>query len=614
MQFTTVMNYTRVVKGRAEADNNKKKLTMSILKRVQQLVGTLEKGEMSEETMKERFEESWKSWIKELMATIKPLPEPPIEYEVEESVTEFFKQQSLTKFMAEHCTNTSLLSVGQHFGLAIEEYHIKVINRENGQQEQFEQYKQVAQDHTNELFAAVSRYLAKKQGSGENFKPLLTTELLRFTKDNIKQEIEIQGVSIFFTEVYYIDIVCNMCSHALIIFKEMAQAFRKKFDPFEYVERELKPYFQKVFIDHYKDIKKEITAAEALCEQLKEPVSECIVSAVNSHIGDQMRETFPWIQTKPTLLAGIMLEIGEMFRNNPLEAFDRCKEYLTDAKSSLQYWLHFFTKVYCDDGAPSRICIIIQDKIKEIIKLLMEKAQHVTNSPSMQDTMFSVSDWLKQFHSEVGTTLNLPLGMLCVIGEGQEFPDVNFFMSEFEKRLEVLSNELTKLYSNKTYQELDITCHENLFEQVCGCTAQCPFCKAQCEDNNENHWSASDKSHKVKHHTQHRPQCLGNFRWAKDNTMMLEVCSSLVAGIVTFRSEKTEQEFQPYKKYALYYPDWSIVADKSLEASLYWKWLIGHYHREIERMFEYKETAVPQEWKDLKWQDVKLWLKTEYKV
>ena len=119
---------------------------------------------------------------------------------------------------------------------------------------------------------------------------------------------------------------------------------------------------------------------------------------------------------------------------------------------------------------------------------------------------------------------------------------------------------------------------------------------------------------KMKHQTQHRPQCLGNFRWAADNTMMLEVCSSLVSGIVTFRNERTNHEFQPYRKYANYYPEWSIVADKSLEASLFWKWLIGHYSQEIEEMFGYEQTEVPREWKRIDWKEVELWLRREYQI
>ena len=602
-------------KGRAEADNNKEKLSMSIIKKVKELVGTLEKAEMSEESIEETFDESWKGWIDELMVTIKPLPIPPVAREVEESVTEYFKQQNLMKFVSEHCRDDTLSSIllsSEHLGLEVKECHVKLISKMNGHEQEFHQYQHDAQEHTNKIYAAVTRYLSEKKDSGENFQPLFTAELLRII--NNMGEIDSQEVYICFTQVYYIDLVCNMCSFAIKVFQEMAETFRIKYDPFEYVERELKPYFRKVFIDHYKDIKEEVTATEALCQQLEKPIRECIVSMVNSRVGDEMRESFPWIKTKSTLLAKILLEIGEMFQENPLEAHECCKEYLTDAKRSLEYWIHHFTETHCKKGDPSHISLLIKEEIDNAIGFLKEKAHCVTNSLAMQKAMFSVSDWLKQFHSEVGTKLNLSLGVLCVIGEGNEFPDVIFFMSEFEKRLDVLSDELMKPYWNITYEEVGITSHNNLYEQVSGCTEQCPFCKAQCELTNENHWSAETSQCEVQHQTQHRPQCLGNFRWATDNTMMLEVCSTLVAGIITFRNEKTEQEFQPYKKYAKYYPDWKIVADRSLEASLYWKWLIGHYPREIERMFDYEQTAVPQEWKNIEWQDVKLWLKTEYKV
>ena len=143
-----------------------------------------------------------------------------------------------------------------------------------------------------------------------------------------------------------------MCSHAIKLFQEMAETFSRKYDPFKYVERELKPYFRKVFIDHYKDIKEEVTATEELCQQLEKPIRERMVSIVNSRVGDEMRESFPWIKTKSTLLAKILLEIGEMFQENPLEAHERCKEYLTDAKRSLEYWLHHFTETHCKKEIP----------------------------------------------------------------------------------------------------------------------------------------------------------------------------------------------------------------------------------------------------------------------
>ena len=597
--------------GLAEAERNKECLTMCMSKKVQQLAITQEEGEMSEDRMKETFEESWKSWIVELTATIKPLPQHHIDIEVEQCVIEFFNQRNLARCFRQNYNNEPFFKRGQKLGILVQESHImQVLHEASSEKLDCKKYLHVAQCHANQIVAAASRYLSEKKVSDENYKSSFAEELLHTILKF--EQVKHQQAIIIFGDTFEIDLVLNVCSFALQVFEEMAKAFKEKYDPFLYVEREMKPYFQLVFSDRCKKIKKEITAAEALCQQLDKPVTECVVSAVSSRIGDEMRYLYPWIKTKPTLLARILLEIGERLQDQTSDAFERCKEYLTDAKRSLFYWLKYFTEDHCDHGTPSRISAILKEEINKIISLLKEKAQYVTNSPSMKNELFSLSDWLRQFHSEVENKLNLPLGQLCVIGEGQEFPDVTFFLKEFKKKLEGLSDDLKKSYKDVTYKTFNIESHSKLYEEVSGCTEQCPFCKAQCEKSHENH--LEDSGGNIKHETQHRPQCLGNFRWAADNTMILEVCSNLVGGLVTFRNERTDQTFQYYKKYAHYYPEWSIIADKSLEASLYWKWLLGHYPRAIEKMFGYGETRVPQEWKELKWDDVELWLKKEYKV
>ena len=87
-----------------------------------------------------------------------------------------------------------------------------------------------------------------------------------------------------------------------------------------------------------------------------------------------------------------------------------------------------------------------------------------------------------------------------------------------------------------------------LRKYIAGCTAQCPFCKAQCELTNGDH-PTSKKCPKnvqeVNHSTEHRPECLGGFRWKEDNT---DTCTFLVASDATFCNNDTPSGI-PIRKY-----------------------------------------------------------------
>ena len=116
----------------------------------------------------------------------------------------------------------------------------------------------------------------------------------------------------------------------------------------------------------------------------------------------------------------------------------------------------------------------------------------------------------------------------------------------------------------------------------------------------------------IKHRTLHRPQGLGGQRW-EDNTMVLDTCTFLVASDYRFHNDDTNNKWIPYKNYTDFYPEWSIPADRSLESSLYWKWFLGHHSTKVEQFYGRKQTTkIPDEWRKLKWNKVKVWLKEEY--
>ncbi|XP_034051410.1 up-regulator of cell proliferation-like [Thalassophryne amazonica] len=164
------------------------------------------------------------------------------------------------------------------------------------------------------------------------------------------------------------------------------------------------------------------------------------------------------------------------------------------------------------------------------------------------------------------------------------------------KSMNELKEQLEGKFSNsedisETLEKLPIKPQNELFSRVFGCGQQCPFCKIPCE--------AGGKEHTQHHAAVHRPQGLG-FGRNEDNDRLIEVlCTSDVYSDMAFCTEKTNDEFHPYRDYRVYYPDWSIPADPSIEASDYWKYVLVKYNKKFAKEYEAKPADVPEEWKKI---------------
>ena len=609
-------------RGRAEAESKKEELSVRILKHVQKLVGELDKQTVTEDEVNKMFEEKWDQWICDLTATIKPLKPPSIPYEVEICVLESFKAQR--KFVHERLGNPDsnkykpLVKWGSRLHLQMVDYHIHVLQpttyfglRAPWKNRKSSDYFPLAQKHTDSTIYIIERHLTKTRNLDEDFKPQFVTDLLRIIQNNRKLESE----ECRFTEEYDVEMGLTACGYAIKKFEEMAEKFRKMHDPVHYIKYVMKPHFKKVFLDKYHEVDDEKIAAETVGQQLENPITECVMESLSSLIVDEMRGVNPWIKIKPNVIARILLEIGERLEKQSEDAFSLCTSFLNNSKESLHYWIEHFTRIHCDSGRPSRLSEIAQTKMSETINSLIRL---VPQYESKQKTFF-VHEWLRKFHANVEEEINLSLGTLLALVENREFDDSEFFSGEVIKGLEELQIKLHETYSTIKYSDTVVkrAAHDILFEEVAGCTAQCPFCKAQCELTNGDHPTSTKcpkNVQEVNHSTQHRPECLGGFRWEEDNTMVLDTCTFSVASDAKFRNNNTNKEWRSYKTYKEVYPDWSIPADKSLESSLFWKWFIGHYSTQIETHFGRAKTKIEDEWKELKWRQVKEWLKKEYNL
>ncbi|CAI8016118.1 Interferon-induced very large GTPase 1 [Geodia barretti] len=377
----------------------------------------------------------------------------------------------------------------------------------------------------------------------------------------------------------------------------------------DFFKAKMRPQFERMFINMYKRVWKEKIFADTLCDKLMEPVKEFVLESLPALVVNGMRGEYPWLSDKQSFIASILLQIGQRLEQGSEDGFELCMSFLTNVRSSLEWWAKYYSEQFCHSGSPSRLSVIAVRETDNIIGFLVNQAENIASTQQH----YSTSEWIKQFCS-LSRKRNINISQL----ERQmyitipQFSDLEFFTREFVKGLKELQGQLKQEFSNIRYSDIlkRQKPHKDIFEALAGCTAQCPFCQAQCELTTDKH------STNIKHTTQHRPQCLSKYRWNDDNTMILDVCTYSVSpdSNTKFRNEKTGGNCHLYKRYTELYPEWAITADKSLEASMFWKWFIGKYSRQIEKFFKRSQTNIHKEWERLDWREVKEWLKREYNV
>ena len=594
--------------GRHNVEKKKEELIVKVQDRVKQLVGILEEGTMKKAEVLEIFEESWNAWIPELTATLETIQLPNIPRAAEKCVLETF--ETTRKFLYAKIKLKPITQWGTKLQLTVVEAHLNIKKvgwwdkvKTWSRDPKFSDISPLAQKYTNTILKAVERYLEGVIGSKENFKPQFVTEMLKLMQTQFKQ---LELSDFVFTDEYHVEMALTACGYAIPIFEEMAAAFQRKHDPVMWIECEMKPCFKDIFVNMYNKVKKEKAAAITLCRQLEDPIKYAVIDNLNVLIINAMRGSYSWIKNKLTFVAKVLLEIGNRLEKKPPTGFSYCMDFVTNTESCLQGWTKYFTESHCDSGTPTHLSVMAKQELRDTITFVLEKAKHI-----QVQQPFKLTDWLERFHADVQLRLNIPLSKLRLLGDNQEISDANFFMTEVRNGLKDLHERLEDYLSTISYSQLKHVqpTHVTLYAQISGCLSQCPFCKAQCELTNNHPTSGT-----IKHSTQHRPECLGRYRWEKDNTMVLDICTSLVAGDCRFRNDDTNNEWIPFKKYIDYYPEWSIPADMSLEASLYWKWFLGHNSTKVEEFFGRDKTKIPEEWKELKWKEVVKWLKETYKL
>ena len=585
-----------------EAERERESISMKIKEEVSKLTEIIGHKKCSEEELTALFDDKVNNLIVNMK--LSPFIMPDIPRVVEECIIKFFPVQ-LSNIRAKVCENEGTRK------FEIEEKHIMIKKTSMLQKTISLLWKsplkhgfiQKANSYTCQTFDEIENFLKLMKKMEKNFSSQLVTDILKLVQKRSKMQIK----EFEFTDIYEVEVAVAACRIALPVFEEFAHNFKRRYDPHVFVVEEMKPNFRRLFLDTVNKVNFEKTAAERLCSQMKRPMEKYIFQSLPTLIFKEVTSSFVWTKHKQTFIGKILLEMGKELDEK--SGFFLCIDFLTNPRYSFEYWAKLFIENYCHSGTPSHLSVMAKNELNKTIDFLIKKAESTSQTLSQLEKVY-IHMWIKHFHTEISSTIKIPLSDLNMYVQDQELTHLEFFTDHVKKELENFRSVLCQNVTYSQTQERE-SVHEMVVKKVAGCIEQCPFCGAQCEHTNSDHLSGK---YNIPHKTQHRINAFGYCEWAKNQTAVLEVCTKLVTTDHMFSSVATKGKNHPVSIYHELYPDWVIPQNKSGEASLYWKWFIGKYSDSFEAYFNFAKTDIPKQWKKIEWNKVKRWLVTEYDI
>ncbi|CAL4066841.1 unnamed protein product, partial [Meganyctiphanes norvegica] len=489
-------------------------------------------------------------------------------------------------------------------------------------------------NHTLEIMKKIEDYLGSIEHMDfDNNCTWKIHEIFKQMIHNFNEGNQKFNLSVWYKVKVFVHILKNIIPCFIIMHDE----YLKKRNPRNILEVKYKHQVHNVFIGTYTKCRKEIIAAGNLRDLLLPAINVSVKDCLPEKISFNLMLSKKEFHSKPELYRKVLVDLRKVkdfneyiiFINQPDRAFmrwiekyvsDYCMEMDANGKSMLGREANetFKNKV-------TELIACVQQALENSERKLPEFIRHTQTSESSDCQLTELNEcipmrsenleisfqvWISKFKDlakeiiPLSNTLHNIFDMKAV-----EVKDVHFFVKEFIKML----NDLKKNQENKLYnmnledvKHVDKPPHKLISDLILGCMKYCPFCGVIC---------SSTINHPGKDHTapRHYPGGIMGCHDRQTKVLSLKSCNELVATIGNFRNEFTNWKSVNYKEYRMVnenYASWSIAADTSLEASLYWKWVFAQF---AEQFADFNNTIdgvklkcpqIPSEWKNIKEEDI----------
>ena len=553
-----------------------------LLEKSRKLALLLNGTKLSEEELHEKFNPLWEKWVYDVSSSLPPATDPEIKVDSENILLEYFKKE---KDIVSILKNYS----GEKFEINYDK-HVKMNRNFWGLTTMTIETQDIHSINmtTDCIISKVNETVNKISQQKHDYNPTYFHEILRIIHEEMKSAPTQKRYT--FTKKYEIDLSLCLFQRASVKFKEMHKAFKRANDPVHYLQSKKDDFFMsfKISCQGATSIKMFV---DFLWKKLTPAVSSTIRKNMALKIAGDIRTTCrAFNENRANLEKHILISLAEE------ENFDNYCQYLHNPESFFKNYIENHVKRYLSDTGSEKIKTFLQMSLDDI-KIAILSAIHASTAIA-KDKSSTVSGWLDLFCDHLGSTLTFPRKDLISI-EHQEIKDIEFIKEAMSKALDPEMKKVEQNCLSKLVEEMIPEIQKMLFEHLCGCWKQCPFCKAICTNTIPTH----EGDHSVPFH---RPLILSGTLWYQTDHFTINNCTTLLASDRIFvLNDGRRIPYKTYRQAGGEYATWSITPDTSTQP--YWKWFVCHFRSKLEEKYHkrlFNEGEIPDAWNKITKQDV----------
>ena len=439
----------------------------------------------------------------------------------------------------------------------------------------------IVREFTQQILKEIPENLKKIED--QNFSKHHVEIMLKKVVDLVQASKENNKCAYILKQEYKVSLLVHICRFSLPKFKRMREDYNKKIDP-KIEENLLRDQLFIKFKNIYEKKANEKIVADQLCHIINIRVKEQLSLDLPQRLLVKVRDNHSFMASAGLLKKQVMKKLLE------LDSFHVYTQFLENNEQFIIDWLRHYTKEYLFKKVPTTygetakiyLGVILMDIRKAIREFLAD--YECDNQKEIW------KHFIEKLKSIIPVRSEEVEGNFTDKVVKIDFKNLSSIMNE---NLLTIENDLKKHYEETTsLSSNDIVSKiaDDLSETCIGCSEQCPFCKATC--------IMTSKSHCSEHHSviEHYPQGVNGSIWEKSEKLSIDTCPNLVYSNNGFHNAKREYEWENYKDYKNFYPQWSIPRNKSLEISCYWKRFMAKFNSHLAKLHDAKEGDIPPAW------------------
>ncbi|XP_075827917.1 interferon-induced very large GTPase 1-like [Microtus pennsylvanicus] len=553
-------------------DNQKSQYENELLERSRELALDVKGKKLSDEELREKFDQVWTSWIYKVSSNVPLVIEPNIDSDAENIFLQCFKKDK-------NITERLKKNNGEMFDINYDK-HVQMKKRCFIFSKKLETcHKESINETTNKIYLRFDEIIKNIRKQKRDYSQHDFHEIPMIIENELKSVSPMENYT--FTRDYTIDLSLCLFQRASESFKEMHKAFKRANDPVNYLESKKDDFFMSFKIS-CQGATSITSFVDFLWLKLTPAISATIWEKMGLKVAEDMGVTCPAFNgNRANLERHVLISLAEK------ENFDNYWQYIHHPESFFRYYIRDHIRRYCSEKDGEKIKTLLKISLGDIKKAILSAIHKTTEVANESST---ASRWLDLFCGHLGSHLIFPKRDLISI-EHLEIKDTEFLKEAMSAALDPALRKVEKDCSSKPIDEMVPDIEKILSEHLCGCWKQCPFCKAICTNTIPEH----DGDHSVQFH---RPQAVNGWHYHKTDYFTINCCTTSVASDRSFTLN--DVDWFPYKKYRTAggnFATWSITPDSSVQP--YWKWFVCHFRSELEEKYGKKFTVlgtIPDSW------------------